>query len=135
MAWVDINNLLAKAPLLKGAVHIKILKLKNSTYSKLYNPDKFKRSDSIKPGPTNIIKDPPVPNITKEPPKNTPASNIKPPTTNTINQKITEPPTQTPSVKKPSPPSKPAQNNLIPDFFPDVTPNPNQKNELSKETQ
>lgn len=48
MAWLDIDKFEAKAPLINGAVHIKILKLKEASQNKVYHIEKIKKAGIIK---------------------------------------------------------------------------------------
>lgn len=37
VGWIDINNLVAKVPLVGGSIYVKILKVKSNNYNKLFN--------------------------------------------------------------------------------------------------
>ena len=41
VGWIDINNLMAKVPLVGGSVYVKILKVKSNGYNKLFNREKL----------------------------------------------------------------------------------------------
>jgi hypothetical protein len=41
VGWIDINNLMAKVPLVGGSVYVKILKVKANGYNKLFNREKL----------------------------------------------------------------------------------------------
>ncbi len=41
--WIDINNLIAKVPLVAGSVYVKILKVKSNAYNKMFNLEKLAR--------------------------------------------------------------------------------------------
>lgn len=40
-AWIDISNLNAKAPILNGAIYMKILTFKDNNRSKIYTKNKL----------------------------------------------------------------------------------------------
>jgi hypothetical protein len=48
LGWIDINNLTAKVPTVNGAIHLKILKLKDQSHNKLFHIDKLKKAEIVK---------------------------------------------------------------------------------------
>ena len=46
-AWLDINNLGVKAPVVNNAIYVKILELKHNSQNKLFHADKLKKADII----------------------------------------------------------------------------------------
>ena len=79
MGWIDINNLTAKVPTVNGAIHLKILKLKDQSHNKLFHIDKLKKAEIVKITPEQHFQSTP-----KQAHSPSPSPNAVPPQNNPI---------------------------------------------------
>jgi len=79
LGWIDINNLTAKVPTVNGAIHLKILKLKDQSHNKLFHIDKLKKAEIVKITPEQHFQSAP-----KQAHSPSPSPNAVPPQNNPI---------------------------------------------------
>lgn len=41
VGWIDINNLMAKVPLVGGSIYVKVLKVKSNSLNRMFNIEKL----------------------------------------------------------------------------------------------
>jgi len=54
IGWIDINNLMAKVPLVGESIYVKILKVKSNAHNKLFNINKLAKVGLFKDLSDNI---------------------------------------------------------------------------------